>query len=133
MSFSRYILKENKTEYQLLIDHINGVLNRVDNYSKDTVFNETMKLISFSHDLGKISNYWQDFLLTGTNRVQHSTTGIYVIEDYLKKAKESTDRLTYTIIRDIVQYVIGAHHGLFDNINDEGKFSLDIKIGRAHV
>ena len=68
---------------QLLIEHIDGVVSRVDEYSKNTIFNETMKTIALIHDSGKVSDAWQSYLMTGTNRVPHSTTGVYLVETCL--------------------------------------------------
>ncbi len=113
---------------QLLIEHIDGVVSRVDEYSKNTIFNETMKTIALIHDSGKVSDAWQSYLMTGTNRVPHSTTGVYLVETYLDFMTNKYGRTTAVFLRDILQYVVGSHHGLSDTVDNDGNFILDIKI-----
>lgn len=126
--YGRY-LKVNEKK-QLLSDHINGVYSRVDRYSENTDFNNLIKTIALAHDAGKASNAWQSYLMTGKNRVPHSNMGIYLVDKLIEglKVDSKYGRSIKFFLRDIIGYVIGAHHGLFDTVDNNGNYLLDEKV-----
>lgn len=70
-------------------------------------------LLGYLHDTGKSSLLWQQNLLKGLKLPPHSRTGM-VLNERLWEQHFSDEK--NVIPRDIVSYVIGAHHGLFDGM-----------------
>lgn len=112
--------REEDGERQLLKDHIDGVTRRLRDYAGKNLEN-TAALIGYLHDLGKYSEAWQNYLLSGAGpKVPHSSHGAHFLRKMAKPVFESQD-LTECLLVNISMFVIMAHHGLFDAYNLEGE------------
>ncbi len=124
------LLEGNGEKKQLLSDHINGVYSRVDSYSENTDFNNLIKTIALAHDIGKASKAWQSYLITGKHRVPHSNMGIYLVDKLIEELNFDSkyEKSVKFFLKDILGYVVGAHHGLFDTVDNNGNYLLDEKV-----
>lgn len=117
----KYARKRNEDgEKQLLREHINGVTRRLREYAGKDLEN-TASLIGYLHDMGKYSEAWQNYLLTGNGgKVPHSPHGAHFVRKIGKPVFEHQD-LSECVLVNIMMYVILAHHGIFDAYNLEGE------------
>ncbi|MCI7181696.1 MAG: CRISPR-associated helicase Cas3' [Lachnospiraceae bacterium] len=82
-------------------------------------------LAGLLHDMGKATKKYNDYLeaaFSGESvvrgSVNHTFAGIiYILENFHAKSTSPMDKLT----AEIISYAIGAHHGLFDCVDLEGK------------
>lgn len=111
---------------QYLLAHIDGVVRRMDHENYE--FQRVKRITALLHDAGKFSEPWQNYMLENTQKkIPHSIYGMAILDELLH-IEES--RVARSILKDIVGYSIGAHHGLFDYMSD-GDFSIDKKIEHA--
>lgn len=115
---------------QSLKDHIDGVVSRIKSYNQIPEFEPIMEFIALSHDRGKAKSTWQDYLCNHGKQVSHSKTGMVWAEDLWKELfKDKKSNIYQRFIRDMMAYVIGAHHGIFDCLNPDTKQNnIDTKI-----
>ncbi|MDO5713284.1 MAG: CRISPR-associated helicase Cas3' [Tissierellia bacterium] len=124
-----YARKDDSGKKQLLKDHIEGVRSRC-LLSDVKGFDSTLELIAILHDMGKYQEKWQEYMLGSLQKkVPHSTFGmkalLEMVSGYLKKRSEAY------LLRDVGTYVVGAHHGLYDNLTLDGYWNLKEKINRV--
>lgn len=82
-------------------------------------------LAGLLHDMGKATKKYNDYLEAAfagepgaRGSVNHTFAGvIYILESYHTESTSLIDKLT----AEIISYAIGAHHGLFDCVDLEGK------------
>lgn len=129
--YARKLEVDGRLKYQTLESHISGVRARIDKYSKTTNFNNISEFVALTHDIGKCSRLWQDYLMEErkqNNKIQHSLTGMGLVEDFFEnEILNSQHRYNkeHYLTKDLIEYIIGSHHGLFD--------ALDTKNGDQHI
>lgn len=96
-------------------------------------FEHTIRLSAWLHDMGKLTDEFQEYLKkqtenieeTSNKRVIHSFTGvIYILEKY----HTATTSIDEKVASELIAYAIGAHHGLFDALNQEKENGLDHRL-----
>lgn len=138
--FARKIkIDDKKIIGQSLFDHINNVTNKMVNEAKEYNLTSTAKIIGLIHDLGKFSDSWQNYLEESVrfgkkpiNKVSHSLTGIAYITDLIPD-EECIKKPARRLLKEIIIYVVGAHHGLFDCLSLEGESLIEKKIGNSKI
>nr|WP_297708483.1 CRISPR-associated helicase Cas3' [uncultured Butyrivibrio sp.] len=80
------------------------------------------KFTGIIHDMGKYTDKFKEYIVKAQKgehvvrgSVNHTFSGVKLILDTYRKGDGSWDDL----IAEITAYAVGAHHGLFDCINDE--------------
>lgn len=127
---------EGKVYTQSVSEHIQGVVSYVDSFALSPGLKATAKLIGYLHDQGKYRVDWQDYItaeLQVRGSVPHSLTGMRGILELLEKVPTTQENAGQkALLCEVVQYVVGAHHGLFDALDyEDGHHRLDDKEQKA--
>lgn len=109
---------------QLLKDHIDGVSDRISRYALPG-FGATTQLLAIVHDIGKYSLRWQHYLEGKISEtVPHSPFGAHMIDTLFSQMSITEQNI---LARDVLQFVIQAHHGIFDALSLGGNHAIDSK------
>ncbi|MGI6077714.1 MAG: CRISPR-associated helicase Cas3' [Fastidiosipilaceae bacterium] len=117
--------QDDPTRKQRLTDHVNGVTRRCQNTALPGVA-KTGELAGAMHDLGKFTSEWQDYLLANshsTKKVPHSPHGaLYIFQtiEKIQRKQANIDDPVLNTVKDVLYYIISAHHGLFDALTLNG-------------
>ena len=125
---------------QPLLDHLLSVAN----YSRvigDLVkMKSSCQLIGLLHDFGKVSNKFQSYIRGNySGRVVHSSAGGIIIEYIADKVyrdysmdivleKNKIKKSNWDLYREILQYPILAHHGLYDIIDKDFNYRTGLRL-----
>ncbi len=132
--------KLDSKKRQLLVDH----LLKVSNHSKDLgsliKLENSCQLIGLLHDFGKNSDKFQSYIKGQyTGRVDHSSAGGIILEyigtkvyeDYNIKELleiEGFKKSVWNLYKEILQYPILAHHGLYDIIDSNFNYRTGLRL-----
>lgn len=120
-------------EEQFLIDHLINTAENCRNYGEKIGLGNLMYIIGLLHDIGKADPKWQEMITMNqkNKKIPHSTAGSVMIAklisnnpfvNEIKKNKDKQKDLeTLFRLAGILAYVISAHHGLYDIIEENGK------------
>ena len=109
---------------QTLKDHVDGVRKRMKGFGFQNL-ESTVLLLATLHDLGKYASAWQTYLMSQSDKiVPHSLHGAHYISATLSEKFTGSESF---FMRDILSYVIQAHHGLFDALSPYGYHGLEHK------
>ena len=109
---------------QTLDEHLINVAGKSSKTGKKIGISNIMFLVSLLHDLGKADRNFQKYIWENTNeRINHSSAGArYLLEEITKFIKNDLNKKKeWLLFFEILEYVIFAHHGLYDVISDEGE------------
>lgn len=90
-------------ECQLLVDHLNNVATRAEQFSARFGMGSWGRTLGLLHDAGKVSDAFQRRLTGDARRVDHSTAG----------AKLAVER--YDSAGMLMAYALAGHHGGLPN------------------
>lgn len=114
-------------EYQLLEEHIFEVSRLAGERGKEIGLEYTCQLVGLLHDFGKYSKEFQNYIRGAyRGRVVHSSSGARIVELLAINLKEDRynffsekERALLNLHKEILQYPILAHHGLYDIIDHD--------------
>lgn len=93
-------------------------------------------LAAIVHDAGKYTERYQDYLRSASDGLKvrrgsviHSFTGLGLLLERFHDGENSIRLLS----SELLAYAVGAHHGLFDCINEEGKSGFLHRIDRQDI
>ena len=110
---------------QSLYEHcVNTAVYASDSLKDEGLYNMAY-LAGLLHDMGKATRKYNDYLEAAHSgkevvrgSVNHTFAGVvYILEKY----HDSTFPLMKKLTAEVISYAIGAHHGLFDCVDLEGK------------
>ena len=104
---------------QSLKEHCLNVANYAKNCLETVSLGSCAYLVGLLHDMGKATKIFNDYLVDNSNKsrgsVIHTFQGCrYLLEQYHSEDIDKYQALT----TELLAYAIGAHHGLFDCIDD---------------
>lgn len=140
MLLAHYEKIEDCIKEQPLLDH----LFEVSRLSKDRGhligLKNSCELIGILHDLGKSSDIFQLYIRDEyRGKVNHSSAGAKIIEHIEAKVKEECDiesllksenikKTVWSTYKEILQYPILAHHGLYDIIDNNFNYRTGMRL-----
>lgn len=119
-------------DVQTVEQHCRSTAIYAEEYLKIVGLGKCAYLAGLLHDCGKFSPQFRSYIIAASNNenvrrgaVTHSSSGVRLLfEDLSAKRKRSLDNL----VVEIIGYAIGAHHGQFDCINEDGDSGFDNRI-----
>ncbi|MDO5716255.1 MAG: CRISPR-associated helicase Cas3' [Tissierellia bacterium] len=129
---ARRIEYEDEILIQSLESHLEGVGRRARDFCQWEECKPLLELLGLLHDAGKANPDWQRDLLNGKSKLPpHSRTGMFILRKFWEALPDEKKHLGNLLFQDMMEYAIGAHHGLFDCQDKEKKIHcLDEKIFR---
>lgn len=131
--------RNGKRVEQSLKEHCSQVAKYAGECLKDIGLYHVAYLSGMLHDMGKATKVFNEYIESAfqggkvvKGSVIHSYTGaIYILERYHNGERNNYEKLT----SEIIGYVIGAHHGLFDcvNLNGVNGFEKRLSIDKAEI
>lgn len=134
--------KDEKNKKQFLIDHLLQVSNHSGELGKKVQLENISKILGLLHDFGKNKEDFQLYIKGKyKGRVDHSSAGGVMIECISKKVYEDYNvenllnnkklkKNIWNFYKEILQYPILAHHGLYDIIDNNFNHRTKIRIDR---
>lgn len=121
---------------QTVLEHLQGTAKRASMCLSDVGLEKAAYLAGLLHDLGKFTEEFQNYLLLGDRSkrgsVIHTFQGCrYLLEQDPPAARQDAVLRHYTA--ELLAFAVGAHHGLFDCIDDSGKSGMQYRRGKANI
>lgn len=107
---------------QSLVEHLVRTAELGKAYGEKIGLSNTSFLLSLLHDLGKADEVFQKYIKFDTKKhVNHSSAGGRFLIEYLNSIRNTcgVDLNTTRLFMEIGSYVVFAHHGFFDCIDNE--------------
>ena len=136
---------ENPWEKQGLIEHLINVAAISKNLGKLVGLENSSQLIALLHDFGKCSMKFQAYIRNEyKGRVNHSSAGAIIIEEIHElvfsqyKVEEllkhnDLKKSVWTLYKEILQYPILAHHGLYDIIDKNYEYRTGKRLDNMNL
>jgi CRISPR-associated endonuclease/helicase Cas3 len=119
---------DDGSRFQTTYDHISGTAYWAEHFGREFGFPVTAKLAAILHDIGKLSQSFNDYLLHGGKRgsVTHSTQGAKFITE-----AAGCDPFSSFIAQVVALAVAGHHGGLADSLTAKGETPFAEKLGKT--
>lgn len=122
--------EEDQFKYQTIKEHSINVARYSEEILSSVGLAKTGYLAGILHDMGKCKKKFQNYLIHGGGSVIHTFQGLkYCIE----RIDTSSNNPYLQLTNEIIAYVIGAHHGLFDVFNEDDKCGIDYRCNREDI
>ncbi|MGF7143381.1 CRISPR-associated endonuclease/helicase Cas3 [Anaerotaenia torta] len=109
---------------QPLDEHLYETGKRAGEIGSEIGLKALMELAGYIHDVGKSDRKFQGYICgTKKQQVNHSSAGGRILEDmisYDQEFNEVRSSKSFRYFQEILTYIIFAHHGIFDQINNSG-------------
>lgn len=135
MKLLAHIIKNNDIRYeQTLKEHCFKTAEYATESLKSTGFSQTAYLAGLVHDMGKGKKEYIEYLEAAAcgkdvkrGSVNHTFAAvIFLFEKYHAETSSIWERLTC----EIISYAVGAHHGMFDCVDLDGKNGFSYRLGK---
>lgn len=138
MEYPAHIRKVDGKKYiQTVEEHCHGVAEIAAELLRDIGLGKTAYLGGMVHDLGKFSENFKNYIEKAENgekvqrgSVNHTFAGVRFLLE-----KHSDEQLSEfsDIILEILAYAVGAHHGLFDCVDDNNNNGFTKRIQKEGI
>jgi len=125
---------------QLLLDHVFEVSRISKGTGRLINLQSTCELIGLLHDFGKYEDLYQKYIRDEyKGNVNHSSAGAKILDhiEIIVKSKYDINSIlvsenikirTWNLYKEVLQYVILAHHGLYDIIDTNFEYHTKIRL-----
>lgn len=138
MEYPAHIRKVDDKKYiQTVEEHCRGVAEIAAELLRDIGLEKTAYLTGMVHDLGKFSENFKNYIEEAADgekvqrgSVNHSFAGVRFLLE-----KHSDEQLSgfSDIVLEILAYAVGAHHGLFDCVDDNNNNGFTKRIQKEGI
>lgn len=138
MEYPAHIRKVDDKKYiQTVEEHCRGVAEIAAELLRDIGLEKTAYLTGMVHDLGKFSENFKNYIEKAADgekvqrgSVNHSFAGVRFLLE-----KHSDEQLSgfSDIVLEILAYAVGAHHGLFDCVDDNNNNGFTKRIQKEGI
>lgn len=138
MEYPAHIRKVDGKKYiQTVEEHCRGVAEIAAELLRDIGLEKTVYLAGMVHDLGKFSENFKNYIEKAADgekvqrgSVNHTFAGVRFLLE-----KHSDEQLSgfSDIILEILAYAVGAHHGLFDCVDDNNNNGFTKRIQKEGI
>lgn len=138
MEYPAHIRKVDGKKYiQIVEEHCHGVAEIAAELLSDIGLEKTAYLAGMVHDLGKFSENFKNYIEKAADgekvqrgSVNHTFAGVRFLLE-----KHSDEQLSgfSDIVLEILAYAVGAHHGLFDCVDDNNNNGFTKRIQKEGI
>lgn len=138
MEYPAHIRKVDDKKYvQTVAEHCHGVAEIAAELLRDIGLEKTAYLAGMVHDLGKFSENFKNYIGKAADgekvqrgSVNHTFAGVRFLLE-----KHSDEQLSgfSDIVLEIIAYAVGAHHGLFDCVDDNNNNGFNKRIQKEGI
>lgn len=138
MEYPAHIRKVDDKKYvQTVEEHCHGVAEIAAELLRDIGLEKTAYLAGMVHDLGKFSENFKNYIGKAADgekvqrgSVNHTFAGVRFLLE-----KHSDEQLSgfSDIVLEIIAYAVGAHHGLFDCVDDNNNNGFTKRIQKEGI
>lgn len=138
MEYPAHIRKVDYKKYvQTVEEHCRGVAEIAAELLRDIGLEKTAYLAGIIHDLGKFSENFKNYIEKAADgekvqrgSVNHTFAGVRFLLE-----KHSVEQLSgfSDIVLEILAYAVGAHHGLFDCVDDNNNNGFTKRIQKEDI
>lgn len=138
MEYPAHIRKVDGKKYiQTVEEHCHGVAEIAAELLRDIGLEKTAYLVGMVHDLGKFSENFKNYIEKAADgekvqrgSVNHTFAGVRFLLE-----KHSDEQLSgfSDIVLEILAYAVGAHHGLFDCVDDNNNNGFTKRIQKEGI
>lgn len=138
MEYPAHIIKVDGKKYiQTVEEHCHGVAEIAAELLRDIGLEKTAYLAGMVHDLGKFSENFKNYIEKAADgekvqrgSVNHTFAGVRFLLE-----KHSDEQLSgfSDIVLEILAYAVGAHHGLFDCVDDNNNNGFTKRIQKEGI
>lgn len=138
MEYPAHIRKVDGKKYiQTVEEHCHGVAEIAAELLRDIGLEKTAYLAGMVHDLGKLSENFKNYIEKAADgekvqrgSVNHTFAGVRFLLE-----KHSDEQLSgfSDIVLEILAYAVGAHHGLFDCVDDNNNNGFTKRIQKEGI
>lgn len=138
MEYPAHIRKVDGKKYiQTVEEHCRGVAEIAAELLRDIGLEKTAYLAGVLHDLGKFSENFKNYIEKAADgekvqrgSVNHTFAGVRFLLE-----KHSDEQLSgfSDIVLEILAYAVGAHHGLFDCVDDNNNNGFTKRIQKEGI
>lgn len=138
MEYPAHIRKVDGKKYiQTVEEHCRGVAEIAAELLRDIGLEKTVYLAGMVHDLGKFSENFKNYIEKAANgekvqrgSVNHTFAGVrFLLEKHSYKQLSGFS----DIVLEILAYAVGAHHGLFDCVDDNNNNGFTKRIQKEGI
>lgn len=138
ITFPAHIRKDDNVEYiQTVSEHCRGVAEGAGMLLKDIGLEKTAYLAGLVHDLGKNTVAFKQYIEKAAagekvqrGSVNHTFAGARFL---LEKHNSECPSGIRDIVLEILAYAVGAHHGLFDCVDDNSNNGFTKRVQKDDI
>lgn len=129
-------ITDDSEEVQSVQEHCMNTAQYAADTLKDCNLFHTAYLAGLLHDMGKFKQEFKEYIEKSAHNepvtpgsVNHTFAGVrYILETF-----HCSEDLVENLTAEVIAYVIGGHHGLFDCLDEYGASGFEHRMSKPHI